>query len=455
MEDLKREEIKYPYLNKNVVLYTRKCGHKIVIAYKPGGLTNISSWVKTGSINENDENNGISHFLEHVMFKGTEKHKAGDFDRILEAKGAIVNAATWKDYTFYYVTLPAGKDNKDFYKAIELHADMMLNPVFPPEELGEPFEYNKTTPETKRERSVVIEEIGMREDQPWTKVYNNLNENMYENHPYKRDVIGKKTIISSIPRDTIDDYYKKHYAPNKITTIAIISDECNEEDVLNKIVSLFDFKSRKESEIARYEIDPLINQTKYIEDYAQVTTGFLMFGFRGPIITEFKDVIALDMLNIILGDGQSSRLYQNLIENINPPVYNMISSEHYHFKDGTNFFIQANFKADKKDQAIDLIKKELRNLLIYIEDNEFKKAKKKIKVQFANESETVSDIADTIGHYMTVVGSLKPIENYLDILEEIDKSYLISCAEKYLNIDSAVISVLLPIKGEEENNAKN
>ena len=131
MKNIKKKLVKYPFLEKPVEIYERECGHKIVYAYKKGELINISSWVKTGSINENDENNGISHFLEHLMFKGTNKHKAGEFDKILESKGAIVNAATWKDYTFYYVTIPKGSDGKNFIQTLELHADMMLNPIIP------------------------------------------------------------------------------------------------------------------------------------------------------------------------------------------------------------------------------------------------------------------------------------------------------------------------------------
>ena len=81
-----KKEIKYPYLSRPVEIYERACGHKIVFAHKDGGLVNVSSWVKTGSINESDENNGISHFLEHLMFKGTSKHEAGYFDKTSEAK---------------------------------------------------------------------------------------------------------------------------------------------------------------------------------------------------------------------------------------------------------------------------------------------------------------------------------------------------------------------------------
>ena len=162
---MKKSLVKYPYLTEDVEIYERENGHKIVLAHKEGELANVSTWVKTGSINEDDNNNGISHFLEHLMFKGTHKHVAGDFDRILEAKGAIVNAATWKDYTFYYVTLPKGQNCEDLNLAIELHADMMLDPILPEKEIGAPFDLNNPEVTDKRERHVVIEEIRMRKDQ--------------------------------------------------------------------------------------------------------------------------------------------------------------------------------------------------------------------------------------------------------------------------------------------------
>ena len=93
----------------------------IIQEVKTNPIVTIDTWVKTGSINENDSNNGVSHFLEHLFFKGTKLHPAGDFDRILESKGAIVNAATSKDFTHYYITLPS----EHFNTALELHSDML------------------------------------------------------------------------------------------------------------------------------------------------------------------------------------------------------------------------------------------------------------------------------------------------------------------------------------------
>ena len=435
--------VKYPFLTKDVEIYERENGHKNVFAHKEGEMVNVSSWVKTGSINEDDNNNGISHFLEHLMFKGTHSYKVGEFDRMLESKGAIVNAATWKDYTFYYVTLPKGIDDKDFKLAIDLHADMMMDPIFPAEELGATFDIHDTTVTDKRERHVVIEEIRMRKDQPWTKVYNVCNKNLYTSHPYKRDVIGTPEIISQVTREDIDNYYRKFYTPKNMTTIVV--GDFNHEEVLNTLCEKFNFPNRVEGENRINEIDSPVAETKYIETSANVQTSYLMFGWLGPKAAELKETICLDLVSIIFGDGSSSRLQQNLIEKLPEKIFNAIGSEHYQFKDGNNFFIQANFKSEHKDKALDLVKKELAALIENpITEEELSKAKKRIKSRFAFAAETVSEIGETIGYYMTVCDDLKLIEDYLADLDSITVLDLENSIRKYLALNNAVISVLVP-----------
>lgn len=435
--------VKYPFLTKEVEIYERDNGHKIVLAHKEGDMVNVSSWVKTGSINEDNDNNGISHFLEHLMFKGTNTYKVGEFDRMLESKGAIVNAATWKDYTFFYVTLPKGIDNKDFDLAVDLHADMMMNPIFPAEELGAPFDINDHTVTDKRERHVVIEEIRMRKDQPWTKVYNICNKNMYTNHPYKRDVIGTPDIISRLTREDIDNYYRKFYTPKNVTTIIV--GDFDHEQVLKTLCEKFDFPNRTQGENRVNAIDLPVSETKYVETKANVNTSYLMFGWLGPLARELKASICLDLISIIFGDGSSSRLQQNLVEKLPDKIFNMIDSEHYQFKDGNNFFIQANFRPDAKEKAIELVKEELAKLLTErITEEEFAKAKKRTKSRFAFAAETVSEIGETIGYYMTVCDDLKLIEDYLSDLDSITVEDLEETIRKYLSIDNAVISVLVP-----------
>ena len=120
-----------------------KNGQNVVIKQVSNNPTvTIDTWIKTGSINEDDKNSGVAHFLEHLFFKGTQNNPTGTFDRILESKGAITNAATSKDFTHYYITLPS----KDFDLALSLHSDMLLNPLVPRKEL-------------EKERLVVLEEI--------------------------------------------------------------------------------------------------------------------------------------------------------------------------------------------------------------------------------------------------------------------------------------------------------
>lgn len=443
MENITKKEIIYPYLSRPVVVYERECGHKIVFAQKEGGLVNISSWVKTGSINETDENNGISHFLEHLMFKGTNKHKAGHFDKTLEAKGAIVNAATWKDYTFYYVTLPKGPDEAYFKEAIELHADMMLDPIIPEEEIGPAFTLGDDSVCEKRERHVVIEEIRMRQDQPWTKIYNSTNRNMYTSHPYKRDVIGFPETIASIPRETIMEYYTTHYTPNNITTI--ITGKFNQVEILEKVCKAFDFKGRKNYENPKHNIDLSVTEEKYFELKSKINTGFAITGWLGPLACEIEDNIGLEMVNIVLGEGQSSRLYQNLIEKVDEPLFNVVTSDFYSFKDGGNFFIQSNYKADKKDEALAQIREQVEKLLEEgITEQEFSKAKKKLKSRFAESSETVSEISENIGYYMTVCNNLDLVEKYMEDLDAYSIEKANETARKYLSLNNSVTSVLLP-----------
>ena len=148
---------------------------------------------------------------------------------------------------------------------------------------------------------------------------------------------------------------------------------------------------------------------------------------------------------MIRGEGRSAVLYQNLIERRPEPSVNYAGSTHYQFKYGNNFFIQANFRPEKKDVVIDMLKSELEKLLSEkISDAELLKGKKKTKSRFAENAETVSEIGETIGYYMTVCDDLRLIEEYLEDLDSITVEDLEENIRKYLAIDNAVISVLIP-----------
>ena len=439
-----KETVKFPFIDKPVEIFKLENGHTIVIANKQGDLANISTWVKTGSLNEDDSITGISHFLEHLMFKGTPSHPAGDFDRILEAKGAIVNAATWKDYTFYYVTLPKGEDSAYLKEAIELHADMLINSIIPEEEIGPAFDPKSSDVKEKRERYVVIEEIRMRDDNHWTTTYDAMNELMYQIHPYKRDVIGTAEVIASVPRDTIMNYYKKWYTPDNMITIAV--GDFDTEEILDLIRKNFAFGEIKSAEKPQYAQEIEQTKSKLIENQKKdINTGFLLMGFHGPKPVNLAENISADILSIVLGEGKSSRLYQNLIEKQKDQIFNVVSATQYEFKEGNVFLVQANFMPDKKDKALELLKAELRKIIDQpISEKEFEKAKKKLKVGFAEEAETVSEIGEAIGHCLTVCEDISCHVDYLKTLDTLNTEFVQKTAKKYLSPNKSTISILVP-----------
>lgn len=443
MEIIKKELVEYPYLLKPLSVYTFDNGFKAVLAYKKSPMINISSWVKTGSINENKDNNGVSHFVEHLLFKGTTKYKAGVFDRTMEQKGGIINAATWKDYTFFYINIP-----KEHYKiALSMHADMMVDAIFPEVEIGPTFDPNGIEPEEKRERYVVIEEIRMGKDNNWRKVYNALNNAMYEKHPYKRDVIGSEQIIANISKEDIMSYYKTFYVPNNIVTIIV--GEFEENEMINLVKDNFKFKQMPEIKKAKSDVkepEYKIKNPQTIVNEADVNTGYLMMGALCNSAKNLKETLALDLISTILGDGKSSRLYSKFIEEPKEPYYFQIESVHYQFHDGDNFFVEANFDASKKDVVVEDIKQALKDLSSITPD-ELQKAKKRAKVNFAQDSEMVSDIADSIGYFVTVTDDIHLAHKYIQTLEEIDCNYLQEIAQKYLSPELVSTSLLLP-KGE-------
>lgn len=433
----------FPFIDQPIKVYTLKNGHKIIIANKKGELVNVSTWVRTGSINEDDSNTGISHFLEHLMFKGTPAHPAGEFDRILEAKGAIVNAATWKDYTFYYVTLPKGENDEHFLNALDLHADMMLNAALPESEIGPVFDFSNPNVTEKRERYVVIEEIRMRKDQPWTKTYNALNKLMYNIHPYKRDVIGTPEVISSVPQKVIMDYYKNWYRPENFVTIIV--GDVDADRTADLVREKFAFEGTADYKQPVYSMESAQTEPQYVEASTNINTGFLILGFHTASSKDLKGTIGIDMLSLILGEGKSSRLNQNLIEKPASPVFNVVGSVHYQFKDGNTMFLQGNFKPAQKDEAIQQIRNEVQKIVENpVSEEELTKAKKKLKARFAAGFETVSEIGETLGHYMIVCNDLSYYSDYLKILDSITVEDISALCREYLDLNKSNLSVLMP-----------
>ena len=390
-------------------------------------IVTVDTWIKTGSVNEDDKNNGVSHFLEHLFFKGTTNRAPGEFDKILESKGAITNAATSKDFTHYYITIPSNY----FDLAMELHADMLLNPLVPRKEL-------------EKERKVVIEEISKDETNPRNVLYENLVSMLYKTHPYKRKVIGTRDIISTIPRDEILEYYNKFYAPANMITVIV--GDVDTEKALELVKKEFNKEFKKVNNQAFEAEKPLTKQVRKIEKLS-AQSGYMMIGFRGVKISN-NDSYALDILATILGDGRSSVFYKN-IKDKKQLAYS-IGASNAGFRDDGIFYISANFVPENLEKLEVSIFEEIENVQKNGVTNEQVDLAKNIlerDTYYARES--VSNIAQEIGYTMVTANDIKVYENYVDNIKKVSADDVKRVANKYLGIDKSAVSIVLPEKTNE------
>lgn len=409
-------------------VYKLDNGQTVVIQeVKTNPIVTIDTWIKTGSINENDENNGVSHFLEHLFFKGSTNHAPGEFDKILETKGALTNAATSKDFTHYYVTIPS----KDFDLALEMHADMLLHPLIPRKEL-------------EKERKVVIEEIMKDANSPQTLVYDNLIKMLYTSHPYKRKVIGTSDIISTIHRDKILEYYNQFYNPSNMVTVIV--GDIDSASAIEKVKKDFNAEYKKPIKNTFPQEKILTSQAKTI-DYTDIQSGYMLIGFRGTKIND-KDSYALDVLSTILGDGRSSVFYRNIKET--KQLANSISASNTGFKDDGIFYISANFEPSKCSQLQDAIFEEIKNIQKNgITQEQLRLAKNIIERNTYYERESISNIAGEIGYTVVTTDDIKFYENYLDNIKAVTAEEVKRTANKYLGAEKSAVSILLPENSKE------
>lgn len=398
-------------------------GQTVVIQeVKNNPIVTIDTWIKTGSIDEDDSNNGVAHFLEHLFFKGTKNHESGEFDQILETKGAITNAATSKDFTHYYVTIPS----KDFDLAMELHGDMMLHPLIPRNEM-------------EKERKVVLEEINKDLVSPTRILQENLNSMMYTTHPYKRKVIGRSDVIETITRDQVLNFYNAHYSPSNMITIVVGDVDTNH--ALERIKEVFNAEYKKQTKTIYPKESQLTSQQKKVE-YIKTESGYMVIGFRGTPIND-NDSYALDVLSTLLGDGRSSVLNQVLKEK--KRLAFSVDAGNSTFRDDGIFYISANFEPEKCKQVQSAIFDEIKNIQDKgVSDEQLSLAKNIIERNTYYSRESITNIATEIGYTMALTNDIKFYDTYLDKIKSVSKDEVKRVANKYLGENRSAVSIILP-----------
>ena len=409
-------------------MYKLDNGQTVVVQeVKNNPIVTIDTWIKTGSIDEEDSNNGVAHFLEHLFFKGTKTHEPGEFDKILETKGAITNAATSKDFTHYYITIPS----KDFDLAMDLHGDMILHPLIPRKEM-------------EKERKVVLEEISKDLNSPTKIMQDNLNSMLYTTHPYKRKVIGRSDVIETITRDQVLSFYNKNYSPSNMVTVIIGDVDANH--AIEKTKEAFNAEYKKQTKTIYTKEAPLTKQQKKVE-YLDTESGYMVIGFRGTPIDD-KDSYALDVLATILGDGRSSVLNQVLKEK--KRIAFSVDAGNSTFRDDGIFYISANYEPTKCKIVQDTIFNEIEKIKKNgVTDDQLKLAKNIIERSTYYSRESITNIATEIGYTMALTNDIKFYDTYLDNIKNVSKEDVKKVAEKYLGINRSAVSIVLPKSAKE------
>lgn len=397
----------------NIVVKNYPSGLKVIIQEIPDSkVSALQFWIKTGSINETPEINGISHFLEHLLFKGTKNRPSpNQIFNEMESLGAYFNAATSYDFTYYYIDIPAEKT----FKALEVLSDLTLNPLWP-------------APEIEKERKVVIEELRRGLDDPDRELYEKHAELIFgKNHPYGRTVIGPQKNLEKISRDTLIKYFKTWYNPAHLTIV--IAGPISKSVLLKQIEKEFSL-SQGINPQAKRKYPGVFIPTQNIEQSVkgEVKNTKFMLSFLVPGVKS-SDSYALDLIATYLGSGRSAKLYQILKAEKN--IVESIGVNYGTRREDSLFTILGSCDSKNLPQ----VKKEILVILENLKKTglapaELNKTKQKIVADKAFEKETVSGLASDVGYYATV-GKEQYAFDYLKNIKKVTTSDTQRIANQY------------------------
>ncbi len=385
-------------------------------------IVSVNIWVKTGSINETPEQAGLSHFIEHLVFKGSKNYPSNMITENVEKMGGLINAATSKEYTCFYIDI-----QKDGYiEAIKMLADMVTNPLFPE---------NEITPE----RKVVIEEIQRHKDNPHSQLFEYFMANMYKESAYKNSVIGSDKVIANIPREEIIKYFKENYTPDRMV-VSVVGDV----DVSETKKTIEETLGKNENTNPNYSvpdiIEPLKNGTEFTTN-DKLSHSYMLAGFLGPDMNS-DDIFTADVALNILGAGKSSRLNKVLKED--KQLVHSIASSFLTLAGTGSAYISVIFDKNKYEKVIEAITDELDKFAADgPTQEELDRVKINIKSDWLFGMQTFNEQAGQYG-YWKLYGHLDKFEKYLKNIDKVTIKDVKDFMKKYYSKEKLSKAVIFP-----------
>jgi len=377
--------------------------------------------VKVGSSNEEKENAGLSHLIEHVSFRATKKKNTIQIKQPIEEVGGVLNAFTSKNLTVFFANIPSLKVSE----TLEIMSEILYEPLFKEEDI-------------EKEKGIILEEISSYEDEPTSIVFENLYKNIYDDN-FSRPIMGYKDTVTNIKKSSIEDFHNKYYQPEN--TVVIISGKFDEDSVLkqlNRIKRTADLNSVKNNLTSPSIVDKEIFIQKFKNDLA---SNYLLQGFKAPSKLD-KFYYSTLVLNTFLGSGMSSLLFSKIREE-SGLAYEVTSDYEAYPTSGLLLFYAAT-----TDKNLENLLKRMQEVVDYLKNNKeiekwFNYGKKRLIGKLTLEVENNLYMALNVLDLYVNYGKIITIEEFINNIEKVEINNVIETAKNIFS-KNKYISILSP-----------
>lgn len=402
-------------------------GVRVVTEHVPAvHSVSVGIWVKTGSRHENGGESGIAHFIEHMLFKGTEKRSACEISRLIDSVGGSINAFTSKEYTCFYVKVLS----RHLALAVDLLSDIFFKSVFDEAEI-------------EKERNVIFQEISMVRDTPDDYIQDLFIQSYFGNHPLASAILGVPETVQQFTRNNLLDFFsQQHLVPQKI----IISAAGNivHEEVLSQVAKRFEQFNSPNTDFARSAFLP---ERKISYHYRELEQVHICLGTTGYSQNDDKRY-ALYILNAILGGSMSSRLFQEIRENrgLAYSVFSFTSS----FEDTGLFGIYTGVKKENTCETMDVVMKEMGRLgREAVSEGELRDAKEQLKGNMLLSLESTDSRMSRIARSEMYYNRYVPIDDIIEKIEAVEAEMVRETAREIFRDELFTFTFLGPVEEKE------
>jgi len=384
----------------------------------------VGVWMRSGSRSESPRQNGLAHFLEHMVFKGTQRRSAEEIARSMDSVGGMLDAFTAKELTCFNAKVL----DEHLPIAFDVISDLLLRPLF-------------AAADVEKEKQVVLEEIKMEQDNPENVLHELFTQGFWPNHPLGRPIIGTPETVRSFDPDALFDFYRDSFAPDRMVLTA--AGNVSHERVLELVKR--DFSSLSPLGRAPRALPPRTDAPIRLEKKRDLEQVHLCMGVPSyPLAHERRFAVAV--LNNLLGGGMSSRLFQNIREKRG--LAYAVFSELSPYSDAGMLTIYAGTALEAAGQVVDLVIQEFRSLKEnLVPEEELRRAKDHLKGSLMLSLESTTSRMSNLARQELFFERFYSLDEILASIEAVTREELRSVAREFFHADRIAVAVLGPIDG--------